>query len=171
MPQWLEDYAIVFGPMLAGLVLFLLPIIYYKGERSLSRRPWAVGIVIFVVTMILTLWREGIKSPWSPDFSTKPLPAHVVGNISPEAEKGAQLFYNKGCQFCHTISGYGGHRGPDLSTVAQRLNKDELTMRIVNGGGNMPAFGATLSHKELKDLVSFLMSRKNDLKNGNHLKE
>jgi ubiquinol-cytochrome c reductase cytochrome b subunit len=165
MPQWLEDYAIVFGPLLAGLVLFLLPLFYGKGERSPMRRPWSVGIVIFVLTMVFTLWHEGIKSPWSPDFNTKPLPKNVIGSIAPQAQHGAQLFYKKGCQFCHSISGHGGHRGPDLTTVAQRLNKEEMTIRIVNGGGNMPAFGATLSNEELQDLVRFLQTRKHELKN------
>lgn len=160
MPRWLEDYAIVFGPLLAGLVLFLLPVFFNKGERSPLRRPWAIGIVIFVVTMIITLWSEGVKSPWSPDFTTKPLPASVVGEVSPQAHEGASLFYKKGCQFCHAISGHGGHRGPDLTKVAQRLSEEEMTLRIVNGGGNMPAFGAVLSKLELDNLISFLRTRK-----------
>jgi ubiquinol-cytochrome c reductase cytochrome b subunit len=166
MPHWLENYAIVFGPLLAGLVLFLLPVIFYKGERSPWRRPWSVVIVVFVVTMIFTLWREGVKSPWSPDFTTKPLPASVIGEVHPQAQKGAELFFKKGCQFCHTISGHGGHRGPDLTTVAGRLDKEEITIRIVNGGGNMPAFGATLSRQELDALVSFLMTRNTKLKSS-----
>ncbi len=167
MPNWLEDYAIVFGPLLAGLVLFLLPLLYNKGERSPWRRPWAIGIVIFIMTMIFTLWHEGIVSPWSPDFNTKPLTAQVIGNVSAQADDGAQLFYKKGCQFCHAISGHGGRRGPDLTTVAQRLNKEEMTIRIVNGGGNMPAFGAILSHEELNAVVSFLQTRKTKIKAAN----
>jgi ubiquinol-cytochrome c reductase cytochrome b subunit len=34
-----------------------------------------------------------------------------------------------------------------------------MTIRIVNGGGQMPAFGASLTNKELSDLVAFLQTR------------
>jgi ubiquinol-cytochrome c reductase cytochrome b subunit len=162
MPAWLENYAIIFGPLLAGLVLVVLPLFFSKGERHPLRRPWSIGIVIFIVTIVFTLWHEGANSPWSPDFTTKPLPAHVIGNISSQAREGGRLFYKKGCQFCHTISGYGGRRGPDLSTIARRLNREEMTIRIMNGGGNMPAYGAILSHQELDALVRFLQTRKTE---------
>jgi len=164
MPPWLENYAIIFGPLFAGLVLVSLPLFFNKGERHPLRRPWATGIVIFIVTVVFTLWHEGIDSPWSPDFQTRPLPAHIIGDISPEAVEGGRLFYKKGCQFCHTISGHGGRRGPDLTSVARRLNKEELTIRIVNGGGNMPAYGSILSSRDLDALVSFLQTRKTKLK-------
>jgi ubiquinol-cytochrome c reductase cytochrome b subunit len=35
-----------------------------------------------------------------------------------------------------------------------------MTIRIVNGGVNMPAFGATLKPQEIADLVTFLESRR-----------
>jgi ubiquinol-cytochrome c reductase cytochrome b subunit len=38
-----------------------------------------------------------------------------------------------------------------------------MTIRIANGGVNMPAFGATLKPGELDDLVAFLQSRKKTL--------
>lgn len=160
MPRSIESVVIVFGPLLAITVLILLPIVFNRGERHPLRRPWSIGIVFFIITMIITLWTEGAKSPWSPDFSTKPLPAKVVGEVSPTAKKGAGLFYDKGCQFCHSISGHGGHRGPDLTTVGDRLTPDQMTIRIANGGGNMPAFGASLSDKEMNALVNFLKTRK-----------
>ena len=164
MPHWLEDYAIIFGPLLAGLILILLPVFFYRGERSPSRRPWAIAIVIFIITMVFTLWHEGINSPWSPDFKTKPLSANIIGPVSARAAEGGQFFYEKGCQFCHSISGYGGHRGPDLTTVALRLSKDEMTFRVVNGGDKMPAYGAILSHHELDNIIQFLQTRKSEIK-------
>ena len=39
MPPAIESYVIAFGPIIAGLILFLLPIIFSKGERSPLRRP------------------------------------------------------------------------------------------------------------------------------------
>ncbi len=160
MPRGIESFMIAFGPLIAGFILIMLPLIFNKGERSPWRRPWSIGIVIFILTMIGTFWYEGVKSPWSPDFNAKPLKAEVIGNVSPDAMAGADLFFKKGCLYCHSISGDGGHRGPDLTKVADRLTKDEMTIRIVNGGGNMPAFGGSLTKDELKKILAFLNTRK-----------
>lgn len=74
--------------------------------------------------------------------------------------EGAQLFHSKGCEYCHAVSGYGGHRGPDLTNVGDRLSSDQTIIRTLNGGTNMPAFGSMLSRQELDYLVTFLASRK-----------
>jgi ubiquinol-cytochrome c reductase cytochrome b subunit len=115
---------------------------------------------VFIVTIVGVFWYEGTKSPWSPDFNSKPLTDTMVGDVSTKAKAGSELLYKKACMYCHSISGSGGHRGPDLTDVGARLTKAQITIRIVNGGGNMPAYGGTLSLKELNDLVSFLETRK-----------
>ena len=69
---------------------------------------------------------------------------------------GARLFHDKGCEYCHTVDGYGGHRGPELSTVADRLGPTEMIIRIANGGVNMPAFAGMLTPDEVDRLVAFL---------------
>ena len=169
MPPAIESYVIAFGPLIAAIILILLPLIFNGGERSPVRRPWSIIIVLFIVTMIATLWNEGVKAPWSPHFDAKPLPAYVVGDISKISREGAHLFYTKGCLYCHTISGYGGKRGPDLSTVSDRLTPNELKIRIVNGGSYMPPYGPSLSSDELNKIINFLQTRKTEIieKNGN----
>jgi len=57
------------------------------------------------------------------------------------------------------VGGYGGARGPDLSTIGDNLTRDEITIRILNGGYNMPSFAAILSPDDLSDIVAFLQSR------------
>jgi ubiquinol-cytochrome c reductase cytochrome b subunit len=116
--------------------------------------------VIIIVVMVGTLWIAGLKAPWSPDFTAKPLPIQVVGATSGPIYEGARLFHAKGCEFCHAISGYGGKRGPDLTYVGNRLTPQEMTWRILNGGLNMPAFGSDIAPDELNALVAFLESRK-----------
>ncbi|HEX5482115.1 MAG TPA: cytochrome b N-terminal domain-containing protein [Terriglobia bacterium] len=160
LPHGIEPYVMVLGPLGFGLLLILLPLLANKGERSAWRRPWAIGVVILFWTMIVTLWIQGKKAPWSPAFAAKPLPASVIRASSGPVYRGGQLFHSAGCEACHNIAGYGGHRGPDLTTVGDRLTGDEITIRIVNGATNMPAFGGILSAKELNDLVAFLKSRK-----------
>jgi ubiquinol-cytochrome c reductase cytochrome b subunit len=68
LPHGLKDHFIVGGPLLAGLVLVLLPFLFPRGERHPRRRPWAVATVLMIALMIGTLWIAGIRTRWSPDF-------------------------------------------------------------------------------------------------------
>jgi ubiquinol-cytochrome c reductase cytochrome b subunit len=160
LPHALENYVIIVGPLLFGLLLLLPPLFFNTGERSAWRRPWAIGLVIAFWMMIGTLWIEGKRSPWSPDFSATPLPASIIGASTGPVYEGARLFRSSGCEYCHQIAGYGGLRGPDLTYVRDRLSEDQLTIRIVNGATNMSAFGGILSAEELTKIVAFLNSRK-----------
>lgn len=73
---------------------------------------------------------------------------------------GSKLFYDKGCLYCHKVKDYGGKVGPELTHIARSLNEKQMTIRIVNGGDNMPAYGASLRSNELDELVAFLKSRR-----------
>jgi ubiquinol-cytochrome c reductase cytochrome b subunit len=117
-----------------------------------------VAIVVTVVVTIVAFWIEGSISPWSPDFSAQPLPAALVRSNSPQVVRGAQLFHDKACEFCHTVEGHGGSRGPDLTEVALRLTVNNIKIRILNGDGNMPSFAGILTREELNDLIAFLES-------------
>ncbi len=145
---------------IVGLILIVLPFVFNRGERSPSRRPWAVLAVLMTVVMIATLWVAGVKSPWSPNFHAKPLSAAVVGTTNGPVWIGAQLFHDKGCLNCHLIAGHGGRRGPDLTDVADRLTRKNMVLRIANGGVNMPAFAGNLTPEEMDALLEFLQSRK-----------
>lgn len=149
-----------FSPVIIGIILVMLPLVFNKGERSALRRPWTIAVVIIMATVIGTFWYFGTKSPWSPAFNTKPLSAEVIGNVNPAEMHGAELFYKKACIYCHAISENGGSRGPDLTHVGNRLTNEQLIIKIVNGGVNMPSFGSILSSNDLNDLTSFLMTRK-----------
>ncbi|GAC1639608.1 MAG: cytochrome bc complex cytochrome b subunit [Herpetosiphon sp.] len=160
IPNNLEDYIIILAPLLAGGVLFALPFISNKGERSMWSRPWAMASVVMIVMMIGTLWILGEKAPWSPAFAAKYLPPEVVHAQSAGVSAGANLYHEKGCENCHAVGAYGGARGPNLTYVGDRLTTEQLTTRILNGGYNMPAYGGSLTPQQLDELVSFLQSRK-----------
>ncbi|MEZ5391570.1 MAG: cytochrome c [Bryobacterales bacterium] len=106
-----------------------------------------------------SFWAAGKRSDWSPDFNAKPLDAAVVGARSGPISEGATLFHDKACLNCHNIAGQGGRRGPDLTYVGDRLTKEEMILRIMNGGHNMPAFASTLGPEDLEKIVAFLQSR------------
>jgi ubiquinol-cytochrome c reductase cytochrome b subunit len=160
LPHGSEQYFMVFGPLLAGLLLIALPFISNRGERSPSRRPWAIAAVVMIVLMITSLWVKGVRAPWSPNFHPEPLTASVVGASSGPVFIGAQLFHSKGCLNCHLIGEDGGRRGPDLTDVASRLPKSQMILRIANGGVNMPAYAANITQADMDAIVAFLQSRK-----------
>ncbi|HLI50170.1 MAG TPA: cytochrome b N-terminal domain-containing protein [Thermomicrobiaceae bacterium] len=160
MPPAIENYFIIGFPLLVAIVFLILPFIAPTGERSWKRRPWAVGIVVVSLVSIAVLVREGQVAPWSPNFNPKPIPAQITQPLTGDATRGAQLFSDSGCHNCHTIDGTGGSRGPNLTTVGNRLSVNELTWRILNGGTNMPAFADTLSPSDVHALVDFLSSLK-----------
>ncbi len=162
MPHKIESVAMMLGPLLTILLLFSIPFISNKGERSPIKRPWAIFGVICVFIFVIALLITGLKAPWSPHFNAKPLPINAIKASNPDSAivHGVTLFYNKGCEYCHKINNYGGLAGPDLTAVGNRLSQQELTIRIVNGSTNMPAYGGILSRDELNNLVSFLISQK-----------
>lgn len=161
MPHKIESVAMLLGPLLTIILLFCIPFISNKGERSPLKRPWAMFGVICVFVFVISLLMIGMQASWSPNFNTKPLPLGAIKSTNPDSSivKGAHLFYVKGCQYCHSINHYGGKAGPNLTTVGNRLSPQEITIRIVNGGKNMPAFGGVLSKNDLDNIVSFLHSQ------------
>jgi ubiquinol-cytochrome c reductase cytochrome b subunit len=159
-PGRLETYIILLAPLFVGALLISAPLISNKGERSARRRPWAVALVMMTVVMIGSLWILGARSPWSPNFHASPLTAKVVGATSGPVAEGARLFHDKGCLNCHLITGTGGRRGPDLTHIGDLLTRDQMTIRISNGGTNMPAYAGSLTSKDLAQLVDFLASRR-----------
>jgi ubiquinol-cytochrome c reductase cytochrome b subunit len=162
LPHKAEAYVIVFGPLLAVLFLLALPLWANRGHRHPGKRPWAVGSVLLIVVSIGALWYAGIHANWSPRFDAEPLTDQIIGTTSGPVYQGGKLFSKRGCLFCHTISGHGGKRGPDLTTVGDRLTENQMIIRILNGGYNMPHYGGILGSGEVKSLVAFLQSRKRD---------
>jgi len=160
IPPSIEDYVIIGAPLVIGVVLFVVPFISNQGERSPARRPWSVAAVVLSVTMVGALWIQGYRSPWSPEFHAPPLSADAVGATSGPLAEGARVFHDKGCLNCHRIADQGGFRGPDLSHIGSLLTKQDMTIRIINGGTNMPAYAGNISPEELDAVVAFLQSRR-----------
>ncbi len=73
--------------------------------------------------------------------------------------EGARLFVSSGCTHCHGATGEGTDSGPSLREVRRKLKAAEIQQQIVNGGGEMPAFGTALDPEQLKALVAMLRSK------------
>jgi ubiquinol-cytochrome c reductase cytochrome b subunit len=148
-------------PLIAMILLFGLPFFCNVGEKHFARRPLSIIVVMLTYLVIGLLTYAGITGPWSPHmeaWSGTPMKPEFIKARSPVELQGALLFQSKQCRNCHAVGEEGGHRGPDLSTVGTRMNEPELVRQVIQGGGNMPAYGNNLSPQEVKALVSYLVS-------------
>jgi ubiquinol-cytochrome c reductase cytochrome b subunit len=154
-PRTLEAFVMIYAPILFLLFMFLLPLFASKGERSPSRRPWAIGVVLLALMAFVTLTFVGVRAPWFP-VRTDPLTAQELGTHDPQVLSGAVVFNDRGCQLCHVVVGNGGSYGPDLTLVDHRLSSEEISLRIMNGIRDMPAYRETLSREELHEILVLL---------------
>jgi ubiquinol-cytochrome c reductase cytochrome b subunit len=118
-----------------------------------------------IAVSLATFTRLGTYTPWSPimnAWSSNGLPAHYLHELTPVERQGAIVFQNKQCRNCHSVAGSGGQRGPELDAVATRMTEDEMVRQVLQGGGNMPAYGNALNPDETAALVSFLKTLRGD---------
>ena len=159
LPPSLETPALLIGPAIVVIGLLLLPFIAGEGEKSWRRRPIAVLSVALIAVILGEFTHLAGHAPWSPEmnaWSGEPVPNHFLENTTPLERRGAIVFQAKQCHNCHSLDGKGGMRGPALDGVAVRLTQDQLIRQVIQGGGNMPAYGKNLSPAETTALVAFL---------------
>jgi ubiquinol-cytochrome c reductase cytochrome b subunit len=85
-----------------------------------------------------------------------PVPPQYLRARTPLERQGALVLQDKQCRNCHSLAGEGGLRGPALDSIATRMTEDQMFRQVLQGGGNMPAYGNALNPSETKALVSFL---------------
>jgi ubiquinol-cytochrome c reductase cytochrome b subunit len=159
LPPSAETPILLIGPAIGIVVLLALPFVAGEGEKSWRRRPIAVLVILLAAVALSTLTRLGDHAPWSPvmdAWSSLPIPSQYLRGRSALERRGALVFQAKQCHNCHSLDAQGGKRGPTLDQVALRLNEDQLIRQVIQGGGNMPAYGKNLSPPETTALVSFL---------------
>jgi ubiquinol-cytochrome c reductase cytochrome b subunit len=161
LPPWTETAVLLIGLPLGIVFLLLVPFLAGTGEKSWRRRPVAVLGVLLIVLTVVTLAALGLVVPWSPvmdAWSGIPTPVAYVMGRTPLELQGALVLQNKQCRNCHTLGDEGGRRGPALDGVATRLTRDQLIHQVLQGGGNMPAYGKNLTPAEVTALVAFMQT-------------
>ena len=159
LPPSAETPILLIGPAIAIVGLLALPFVAGEGEKSWKRRPIAVLTILLVAVILGTLTRLAEHAPWSPvmdAWSSLPIPSEYLKNRTALERRGALVFQVKQCHNCHSLDQQGGKRGPALDRVALHLNEDQLIRQVIQGGGNMPAYGKNLSPAETTALVAFL---------------
>jgi ubiquinol-cytochrome c reductase cytochrome b subunit len=159
LPPAMETPVLLIAPVIVIGFLILLPFLSNEGEKSWQRRPIAVITLLLIAVALGTFTRLATYSPWSPvmdGWSGDPVPVQLLNGRTPLQRQGALVFQVKQCRNCHAIGGTGGKRGPALDAVATTLTRDQLVRQVIQGGGNMPAYGKNLNPAEVTALVSFL---------------
>jgi ubiquinol-cytochrome c reductase cytochrome b subunit len=159
LPPSAETPILMIGPAIGIVALLLLPFVAGEGEKSWKRRPIAVLTILLVAVMLGSLTQLGLHTPWSPimdAWSSVPIPTEYLQGRTALERRGALVFQAKQCRNCHSLDDMGGKRGPALDRVALRLTQDQLIRQVIQGGGNMPAYGKNLSPAETTALVAFL---------------
>ena len=159
LPPSLETPALLIGPVVVIFALILLPFFSGEGEKSWRRRPVAVLSILLIAVTLGAFTHLADYAPWSPHmnaWSGDPVPDRFLKGTTALERQGALVFQVKQCRNCHSLGELGGQRGPSLDGVAVRLTPDQLIRQVIQGGGNMPAYGKNLSPAETTALVAFL---------------
>jgi ubiquinol-cytochrome c reductase cytochrome b subunit len=159
LPPSLETPVLLIGPVIGLIVLLGLPFVSGEGEKSWKRRPIAVLTILLAGVALGSFTHLAGYAPWSPvmdAWSATPIPSKYLRGRTALERQGALVFQAKQCHNCHALNGQGGQRGPELDQVALHLTEDQLIRQVIQGGGNMPAYGKNLSPAETTALVAFL---------------
>uniref|UniRef100_Q01PC6 Cytochrome b/b6, N-terminal domain n=1 Tax=Solibacter usitatus (strain Ellin6076) TaxID=234267 RepID=Q01PC6_SOLUE len=159
LPPAAETPLLMIGPVIGIALLLGLPFFAGEGEKSWRRRPVAVLTILLTAVTLGAFTQLGQHTPWSPvmdAWSGDPVPSRYLTKRTALELRGALVMQAKQCRNCHSLDGIGGRRGPALDTVAVRLTPGQLIRQVVQGGGNMPAYGKNLSPAETTALVAFL---------------
>jgi ubiquinol-cytochrome c reductase cytochrome b subunit len=159
LPPSMETPVLLVGPAVVLLALLVLPFVFGEGEKSWRRRPIAVLSILLIAVALGSFTHLAGFTPWSPmmdAWSADSIPPKFLQNRSALERQGALVFQDKQCRNCHALANIGGKRGPALDDVALRRTPDQLVRQVIQGGGNMPAYGKNLSPAETTALVAFL---------------
>jgi len=161
LPTSLETPVLMVAPILIIAALLLLPLFAGEGERHWSHRPVAVLLVSLIAVTFGIFTHLGTYTPWSPvmdAWTSAPISPKLLLNRTPLERQGALILQDKQCRNCHSIAGAGGQRGPALDAIASRMTEAQIIRQVLQGGGNMPAYGNALNPSETKALMRFLMT-------------
>jgi hypothetical protein len=122
--------------------------------------PKAIGkdLLFSALPMVGILVCSTVFGPSDPSGPPDPTQINTAPRKgrTPLELQGALMLQHKQCRNCHSLGGSGGKRGPALDGVATRRTREQLIRQVLQGGGNMPAYGKNLELSQLPWTGTFL---------------
>ncbi len=144
--------------ILSLTLLFLLPLVDRSPERRLLFRPMILGLGSASIVLLIYFSLLGAANAFYGERVVLP-----SGPLSPSVIRGAQVFAQKNCAYCHQVFGREGRReGPDLSVVHLRHRSPDwirryiLNARLYRPGTTMPRYEIPL--EDLEALSAYLLA-------------
>ena len=84
----------------------------------------------------------------------------LASSTKPAEQTGANLFREKGCEYCHGIGAIGAKKGPALTGDFRKTwTPEKIKNQLIMGGKKMPSFSDALSDDEIANLIAWLRAR------------
>jgi cytochrome c553 len=117
--------------------------------------PLAGGLLFAV---LIGVWYTSALWLYREDSSAAPVASASVVPVDANAAAGETVFRSN-CSSCHTLkaAGAGGQIGPNLDSLAPGF--EQVRAKVAGGGGGMPAFAASLSPQQIRDVAAFVATR------------
>jgi len=144
--------------ILSLALLFLLPLVDRSPEGKLLSRPMVLGLGSALIVLLMYFSFLGAPNAFYGERVILP-----AGPLSPSVIRGAQVFAQKNCAYCHQVFSRGGRReGPDMSVINQRHRSPDwirryiLNARLYRPGTTMPRYEIPL--EDLEALSAYLLA-------------
>lgn len=112
-------------------------------SRIVSVNAWRVLVALLLAATVIFAGSNSLASAQSEADD----PAEVAAG---------RVIYESNCAGCHGAEGEGSNSGRPLTGIADQGDRASHIASIVNGKGNMPAFGERLSEGEIGEVASFV---------------
>jgi ubiquinol-cytochrome c reductase cytochrome b subunit len=170
----LEVVGAVVLPGVAVLTLLLVPFIDRGAMVKVTKRTFAIAVVVLAALGWSSLTMAAIKSTppqeagvdfsYDTDWMTltpDKLAASKALNTPAFVVHGAAVYHSNHCSVCHAVNGVGGKLGPALNGLSKRQTRSWVEQHFVDPqklspGTIMPPY--KLSAADMNNLTSYLFS-------------
>jgi mono/diheme cytochrome c family protein len=161
-PGLFEPVGAILLPLVAIIILFVLPFVDRNLNRTFKKRKGLVTIGVVVVVAGLALEITGVLFP--PSIAVPSVASPTPSATFQQVADLGQTAYANSCASCHGTNGEGvvapALWGPQADLKASGNGKSLLDYTIAN----MPIGAAnSLSHGEYLDIVGYILLQNNDV--------
>ncbi|MGQ9694124.1 MAG: cytochrome b N-terminal domain-containing protein [Thermodesulfobacteriota bacterium] len=147
------------------ILIFSLPYLDRGPEKDILQRPVALALGSAFLVAVGYFTFLGLSGSKYSDMVVLPSAPQSVAEI-----RGARIYAEKNCAFCHQINGnYGRREGPDMLVVGERKRSPEWVQRYIWNASlfqprtTMPRYDLPLS--DLEALSAYLLALPREKKN------